>query len=562
MGVTSSIAPLSVLRAATTTTTLAAVLAAAALTVSGAVLALGWGAGMEGVARLHPSYPAMVPVTAAALAVAAIGCLLRGARAPVWAPMITGGAIIVMLLARMNLVLPDAPGGRGDAMSLGTQAALWLLAGGLLTPDRGQIGGRTGGLVGVVLATAGLAVVTVPLLGYLFDSAVLFNNPVFTKMAPHTAILLAALFVCLLLARPDLGWLSIVLARERGGEMARKLLPVVVLAPVALCGLALAATHANILNADFRLALLAFLMIVLTSTSVIVFAWVANRAEQNRAAMTEALRQSELARRESELAAAHAQKIEVLGQLVGGVAHDFNNVLAVIMGNLEMIEFGVDGDARKLCVQEAMDASGQAAHLTRQLLAFGRKSALRPVAIALDDGLEPSLAMFRRIAPPNITVELATGALGAWVSLDLVTFQQALLNLLINSRDAMPQGGRIRIATDRVALDAARADGFGGADPIGPGIYARVWVSDTGPGMDADTLARAQEPFFTTKEAGKGSGLGLTMVSGFCRRSGGASQIDSEVGHGVAVTLLFPCIAPPEPPERSVPTLTRQTRAV
>ncbi len=259
--------------------------------------------------------------------------------------------------------------------------------------------------------------------------------------------------------------------------------------------------------------------------------------------VTEA-RAAEARRRELEEQLHQTQKMEALGQLTGGIAHDFNNLLAVIVGNLEL---AVNKQRRGVLAVELDEASLRAAvrgaALTRQLLAFARRQPLRPVCQdvrRLVDGmariLEPALGA-------RISVAFEMPGAPCWVKVDGGQFEAALLNLAINARDAMPHGGSLTIAIrNRAGCAGEKADG-GPPDRD----FIEVMVRDTGSGMSREVVARAFEPFFTTKKMGKGSGLGLSMVYGFVRQSGGRIELESEPGQGTAVRMLFPRAEAPPP---------------
>jgi len=247
-----------------------------------------------------------------------------------------------------------------------------------------------------------------------------------------------------------------------------------------------------------------------------------------------------------------SQRMEAVGNLTGGVAHDFNNLLAVVSGNLEMIDEGLAPDQEQLRrrVATALRATERGATLTRSLLAFARQQPLLPTAIDLHALVRDLTVLMRRTVPADIAVEVVSAA-GLWpCEADAGQLQNALLNLVVNARDAMPDGGRLTIELANVKLDddyaAAHAE-------VTPGHYVMLAVSDTGHGMPPETLARVFEPFFTTKEVGKGTGLGLSMVFGFAKQSKGHVKIYSEVGQGTGVKLYLPRAAPAEadpPPVR------------
>ena len=244
----------------------------------------------------------------------------------------------------------------------------------------------------------------------------------------------------------------------------------------------------------------------------------------------------------SRAALAQAQKMEALGQLTGGVVHDFNNLLTAIVNSIETLQAragdpGFTGSARLLAT--AQRAAERGAGLTRQLLAFSRRQPLQPRRVAVNDLVRGMSDLLARTLGQSVAIETQTQA-GIWdVLADANQLENALLNLAINARDAMPEGGRLRIATGTAEVAAAPGGSPAETRPE-PGQYVTIAVSDTGSGMSEDTLARAFEPFFTTKSADKGTGLGLSQVYGFIRQSGGHIAIDSELGRGTTVTIYLP----------------------
>ncbi|HEX2556110.1 MAG TPA: PAS domain S-box protein [Microvirga sp.] len=232
-----------------------------------------------------------------------------------------------------------------------------------------------------------------------------------------------------------------------------------------------------------------------------------------------------------------AQKMEVVGQLTGGVAHDFRNLLTVILGNAEILaEAPPDpGQAQELS-KIILQTAERGAELTQHLLAFGRRQTLRPVRLHLDEVVHGMMPLFRRTIGEDIEVrtEFARSKLAALVDRNLL--ENAILNLAVNARDAMPTGGLLTIQTSQ------RGAGPGeGSLPVGQDVVV-VTVSDTGTGMSPEVLGRVFEPFFTTKEVGKGSGLGLSMVYGFAQQSGGHVSIESRPGQGTAVPIVLPAV--------------------
>ena len=234
-----------------------------------------------------------------------------------------------------------------------------------------------------------------------------------------------------------------------------------------------------------------------------------------------------------------AQKMEAVGQLTGGLAHDFNNLLTVVIGNLELLEMRTDDTKLHELINEALEASNLGAALTSQLLSFSRSQSLAPEHVALNDLVNTMLPILKRTLDEKITIETRLADdLNATLA-DPGQIESAILNLAINARDAMPDGGKLTVETRNVALDA---DYTAAQVDVTPGDYVCLSVTDTGAGMSPETQARVFEPFFTTKGPGAGSGLGLSMVYGFAKQSGGHVVIYSEVGQGTTVNLFLPTV--------------------
>ncbi|GEL42827.1 MULTISPECIES: CHASE3 domain-containing protein [Methylobacteriaceae] len=233
-----------------------------------------------------------------------------------------------------------------------------------------------------------------------------------------------------------------------------------------------------------------------------------------------------------------AQKMQAIGQLTGGIAHDFNNLLQVILGNLEIVRSKLSDDPKlQQRIERAAWAAQRGATLTGQLLAFARKQPLAPAAIDLSATMPDLVPLLRRTLGEHIDVRYVETA-GLWPAMaDPAQMESAVLNLALNARDAMPGGGRLTIELGNKVLDEAYARDHA---EVTPGDYAMVAVSDTGHGMTPDVVARVFEPFFTTKPDGKGTGLGLAMVFGFVKQSGGHVKIYSEPGQGTTVKIYLP----------------------
>ena len=231
-----------------------------------------------------------------------------------------------------------------------------------------------------------------------------------------------------------------------------------------------------------------------------------------------------------------SQKMEAVGQLTGGIAHDFNNLLQIVLGNLELVlrRAPVEDERLRRAVGNAMSGAQRAATLTQRLLAFSRRQPLAPKPLDINKLVEGMSELMRRTLGEAVTIETAL-ADGLWiVEVDANQLENALLNLAVNARDAMPGGGALTITTGNDIL------GPDVTDDNSPGQYVSLAVSDGGIGMTAETMARVFEPFFTTKEVGKGTGLGLSMVYGFVKQSGGHLRMRSAPGRGTTITLHLP----------------------
>jgi len=295
---------------------------------------------------------------------------------------------------------------------------------------------------------------------------------------------------------------------------------------------------------------------VATATHLVAIALVRARSEQ-------ALRDVDERRAELEVELRQAQKMDAIGQLAGGIAHDFNNLLSVILGYTVLAIDGLSEEsALRPDLEEVAKAARRASELTRQLLAFSRKQALRPRIVDLNQIVTGFERMMRRVVGDDVSVTIYRAPdLGKTLA-DPGQMEQVLMNLIVNARDAMPTGGSIGIVTRNAILDEAFAREHRGLEP---GRYVALSVTDTGSGMDSATRERIFEPFFTTKAQGKGTGLGLSTVWGIVRQSGGYVEAESEVGRGTTFTLYLPWVtgqADETRPEPVAPSTVRGSETV
>ncbi|HRP22801.1 PAS domain-containing protein [Thauera sp.] len=257
--------------------------------------------------------------------------------------------------------------------------------------------------------------------------------------------------------------------------------------------------------------------------------------------------------RRTQTALAQAQKMEAIGQLTGGLAHDFNNMLTVVMGNLQgLVEALGDHPAVAEYVEPALAAAEGGAGLVRRLLAFSRQQPIAPVVVEVNELVLDMARMIRRSLPSTIAITTASRDVDLHALVDPNQLESALLNLALNARDAMPNGGELRIECSLECLEGRAANDI----ELPPGCYVQIAVADNGTGMDGATLARVFEPFFTTKTFGRGSGLGMAMVYGFIKQSGGGVRIRSRQAVGTTVSLLLP-----QAPREAAPTAVAAARA-
>ena len=268
---------------------------------------------------------------------------------------------------------------------------------------------------------------------------------------------------------------------------------------------------------------------------------VADRTQQ-LAEINEQLRREVVEREKAEAVARQSQKMQTIGQLAGGVAHDFNNLLTVIIGNIEAVQRRMEGQAPDVAprLAQALRGAERAATLTQRLLAFARQQPLAPAAVDVNRLITAMSDLTRRTLGAQIAIETVLAG-GLWrTRCDANQLEVALLNLVINGRDAMPEGGKLTIESANAHLDQAYADRH---EEVAPGQYVMVAVTDTGTGMSKQIIERAFDPFFTTKAPGEGTGLGLSMVYGFVKQSGGHIKIYSEPGHGTSIKIYLPRLA-------------------
>jgi signal transduction histidine kinase len=412
-------------------------------------------------------------------------------------------------------------------------------------------------LAALALITTGIA-----LLGYAYGVKDLYAVYVFRTMALHTATGLFVLALAALLVWPERGLAAVLLSTGMGGLATRRQLAFL-LVPPAIGLMLLRAVTANRLGIAAAMAILVVCTIVPLCLLIVRDGYALNELEEERrrraaqqAAATLELNarladQAEVLRRESadrataEQSLARAQRMETIGQLTGGIAHDFNNLLMAIGGNVQLMlkRLASEHPARRFAVN-AQGAIERGAKLTAQLLTFSRTQKLNVRATQIDAVLASTRDLMGPTLGPHITIHSRLGAPDAWALADADQLELAILNLGLNARDAMPDGGELFIDSGerRTRLTAEEAER----------AFVSIRLRDTGVGMAPAVAARAIEPFFTTKERGHGSGLGLAQAYGFARQCGGDLLIESEPGRGTTVELLLPSATAPFAVQTSV----------
>ena len=427
-------------------------------------------------------------------------------------------------------------------MSSATALAMLGIAVSVLFSGRSVVADLSAG-VGVVLSAMAL-------LGHAYGVQEFSALKGFSHMAVQTAVAIFVLSIASLVLRPELGWSAVVASSYAAGGAARRQLGFMLVPPVVGWVL-VRAVHLDRLDVDAAMALFVIVTVIPMALLVLkdgrgqialdderkssteALAAVMHLAQQQLLDQSRQLQAESTERARAEAAMYRAQRMEAVGHLTGGIAHDFNNLLMTISGNVQLLK-------RKMPPEDPLakytlnlsNAVAKGAKVTQQLLAFSRsqKLSIRPTAMG------PVLAGARELIGsslgPAVTLRLQLDAPDAWALCDADQLELSLLNLALNSKDAMPDGGVIGIRCERSQMTSNGES------------CVRVRVSDGGRGMTPDVLARAAEPFFTTKEKGKGTGLGLAQVYGFVVQCGGEFTIQSEVGVGTTIDMRFPSTAP------------------
>jgi signal transduction histidine kinase/ActR/RegA family two-component response regulator len=416
-----------------------------------------------------------------------------------------------------------APGRMGPPASI-----CWTLLGlGMLLALRGRQARQGAAALGLATMVLG----SLSFIGYLFGANPLYAIAPLTAIALQTATMVLAAGASLVAALPDSQPMRTLTERSAAGLLARRSLPFVIVVPVALGLLAIQGRRAEWFDRGLGYSLLVLAFII---AMIAVLWWCVGAVRDHERALADANRTVQ----ENEARLRQAGKMEAIGRLAGGVAHDFNNQLSAVMGfaTFAARDRGMSEQARG-DLQEVIKATERMAGVTRQLLAFSRQQVLQPETLQLNTAVLDGCALLQRLIGTDIEMRLNLTADPTWVRVDRAQLLQVLMNLAINARDAMPKGGNLGIRTDRVE------------EPEPPGAHVLLTVSDNGAGIRAEHLPHIFEPFFTTKEQGQGTGLGLATVHGIVTQSRGQIRVESRAGEGSEFTVLFPAVAaPPEEP--------------
>lgn len=511
-------------------------LALAPLVCALIVLGLGWGGGIEAAVRLRPDLPAMVPQTALAIILASIGTLAAINRWPGYVGTVAAVALALLVASYFRQPLAQVVSPTGDGMAFATGFCLICLgisvaAASVPIPGARSVGMIAGGLCALASGTA--------LMAHALATVSVSDVLGFREMAVHTAGGIFLLNLSLILSNRDSAHFRGLLGGSRQSIILRASLILSIMLVLGIGGLTQVMTLREWITPDFRLVFLCSAMITLLVSSALVVGYQIDRLEAEKKRIAALENASDRALQSIEINSARDENLRILGQIVAGVAHDFNNALTALRGNLELMQ--VDPEKAGDYLAAAILAADRAAGLTGQLLDSGRQTRLEigdgdVVAVA-----EQVIELFQRVAPPNISIVLdANPSALDHVKVDDATLERALLNLLVNARDAMPSGGDLTIRITQRMITNGYAATFNFNAGLTPQEYVVIEVSDTGTGMDEDTISRSVQPYFSTKGVGKGSGLGLASVNGVCQQLGGGILIRSALGEGTTVIIALP----------------------
>ncbi len=549
------------------------VFAAVAAIVAGSLVLSGWIFEITPLTQLLPGTTAMKATTAIGLvALGSAIWLIAVTEAPGYAAVLGGFALALGTAALQQdtgllpldfaprvFNTPDMPPGSATSnMSVPASLCLMLLGAAVMAASFSRRAWPF-----QLIAAAALLIAAGVLLGYLYGIDELSRLGSGPLIAPYSAISLLILTTGVLWLRPSDGITGVIVSDRVGGRMARRILPSTIAIPI-LAGWALRVGQRHgLYDATLEIALV--VLTTLTMLSMVIWrsarllSDLEVRKLQADAALVEAHEtlESRLEARTSEFVRTHQQaseiqarqrqrqRMESLGHLAGSIAHDVNNMMTVVAGYSGVLLKRIgDDDPIRQPIQEIKKAGDRCSMLTRQLLAFGRRQVLVPTVVDLGETVADLNNMLPMIVGDDIRVRI-TRAPQPWpVRVDSTQIEQVIVNLIVNARDAMPEGGTLDISTENVTV----GDGDLYAADVPPGDFVVIAIADTGVGMDAETLSHVFDPFFTTKSTGLGSGLGLSTAYGIVKQSGGYITVQSAPGQGTTFRIFLPRVDEPFTP--------------
>jgi signal transduction histidine kinase/CheY-like chemotaxis protein len=505
----------------------------------GVIALVGWALDVDAMRAIHPAVGA-IKVNAAisfVLVGVALGLALR-TKPPSHVRASRTLSSVVSVLGALTLLeyVPGADFGIDDVlfadeatlfapgrMSPISAAAFLAIGLALICLDAR---GRAGPITAQVLALGAGFVSLLALLGNVYGVRALYTLGGYEEVALNPAVALTVCSASILCARPARGVMAVVASEGPGGALARRLLPAAILVPAAIGALVILGEQTALFDVEHETALFA-------ATSIVCFTaltwWTASRFQRIDVARRRAERTAAETKRKADEQLVRSQRLESVGRLAGGIAHDFNNLLTVIITYGHLLQRRAEDPK----LGEMVRAAQRAGELTRQLLALSRRQVLQPSVLDLGELLDTMSDMLRRAIGEDVELAITKRAPIAPIYVDAGQIEQVILNLVVNARDAMPQGGRIAITLETVEA------------------HVRLTVRDSGVGMDAATLAQIFEPYFTTKDEAKGTGLGLPTALGIVEQSGGTIRVTSEPGDGTTFEVQLPVHARSETdPER------------
>ncbi len=508
-------------------------LALAVTLISLTVLIFGWGLGVDALIRIRPDYPAMVPETALSLLAGSIGVAAMTVRAPVWIARLAVLFIALDIAGYFWRPLLVTGLGNADGMSIATAVGLGCIA--------VSLGLRTlpafrRSIVPQVFDSIGAFASTTALIGYLFNADALTGVKGFSLIALHTALGLLLLQLALLCLDRHRGWVSLIFDAGQGGRIFRRVVPNLIFLTLVVCLVALRATEAGWLTANFRLALVAAALVFMLAVAGLIIVRQTARAEHLSAQLAAARLATQDSRHSGELRSMRAANMKSLNQLVTGVTRDFNATLEVANRNIDLLK--TDTALRDRYFQDVLDAAARAAALTVKLLSHARRATMTPEFRELEPLVRRVVETCRRVTPDavEIDLDLQLGA-GDGAVVDAAALESALHGLIASASDAMPSGGRVEIRARVETFSESRGKYFNPPRGLAPGEYLVVSVCDTTGGMSPESLLREVGTF---EETGELSGSGLLAAAECCSAGGGGICIDSRPGHRTTVFLAFP----------------------